>query len=88
MLCIVNTGKRKKKKVKEIERESDGRSSNNNNNNSSSNNNDVMSVEHVEVKGKQQTSCGGNSPKRQEHSIVESEDRFVKFEFKPNSFHN
>ena len=85
MLCIVNTGKRKKKKVKEIERESDGRSSNNN---SSNNNNDVMSVEHVEVKGKQQTSCGGNSPKRQEHSIVESEDRFVKFEFKPNSFHN
>ena len=86
MLCIVNTGKRKKK-MKEIEKESNGSSSSNNNNNSS-NNNDVMSVEHVEVKGKQQTSCGGNSPKRQEHSIVESEDRFVKFEFKPNSFHN
>lgn len=80
MLCIVNTGKRKKRK----ENVSDGTSSSN------SNNDDVISVEHVEVKGKQQqqTNCDGNSPKIQEHSMIESENRFVKFEFKQNSFHN
>lgn len=72
-MVIVNTNKRKKKK----ENDND--------------NKDVICVEHIDVKSKQQTISndnGSTSPKKQEHSIAESEDRFVKFEFKTNSFHN
>jgi hypothetical protein len=53
-----------------------------NNDDGSNDNKDVICVEQINIKNKHQNSnC--NSPKRQEHSMVESEDRFVKFEYKP-----
>ena len=79
-MVIVNTSKRKT-------RERDERNDNDNDRK-----NEVVcleNVERIEVESKQRTSNSGSSPKKHESSVLGSEDRFFKGEFKQhNTFNN